>query len=243
MQVVLQQLLPICGELLWIDLFMFCNTGFCMLSLLQVCGGGAGKGQGKGSLHLRATDTGEGVAMLSLLQSSVTILIEQNQSEYLLPTWLVMPLMLLCRKMPFSITTRRRNRVAISDDGDSFTAGMDAAAGDAAIQLSKTLDVNESIAGVMYRQYGPPTRRKAVVAPRTTPMGPEDMERLCYFEKLFFRMDEDQSGQISQDEAALFLSFVALDMEARACARIVACGVPRVLCRVRRGVPRVVCRV
>ena len=33
------------------------------------------------------------------------------------------------------------------------------------------------------------------------------------FEKLFFRMDEDHSGSISVDEAALFLSFVALDLD------------------------------
>ena len=35
MQVVLIGLLPICGELLWVDLFIFLNTGFCMVSLLQ----------------------------------------------------------------------------------------------------------------------------------------------------------------------------------------------------------------
>ena len=33
------------------------------------------------------------------------------------------------------------------------------------------------------------------------------------FEKLFFRMDEDHSGTISLEEASLFLSFVALDLD------------------------------
>ena len=29
------EILPVCGEILWVDLFIFINISFCMASLLQ----------------------------------------------------------------------------------------------------------------------------------------------------------------------------------------------------------------
>ena len=64
----------------------------------------------------------------------------------------------------------------------------------------------------MYRQYGP-GGRKARLDKIQRVEGPDDMERLVTFEKIFFSMDQERTGQISMEEIALFLSFVALDMD------------------------------
>lgn len=51
------------------------------------------------------------------------------------------------------------------------------------------------------------------VGGRNDAMTLDDMERLCFFERLFFQIDVDQTGLISVDECNLLLSFAALDME------------------------------
>ena len=179
MNVVLLELLPICGELLWIDLFMFVNTLFCMLSLFQ---------------------------------SALTILIEQTTSEFIMPTWLVLPAMLLWKKMfPKGLCISAKKRKQIYAEEALFKDDM--ASSEASIQLAKSLDVKESIAGVMYRQHGPGGRTARVESITRPELTERDMERLCYFEKLFFRMDEDHNGAISMDECTLFLSFVCLDLD------------------------------
>lgn len=60
---------------------------------------------------------------------------------------------------------------------------------------------------------------RAAVNPTLRPTGSwvlsdDDAHRLVYFENLFFRIDENMSGSVSEEECFSFFTFAALDMHA-----------------------------
>mmetsp|Transcript_37173 Transcript_37173/g.74300 ORF Transcript_37173/g.74300 Transcript_37173/m.74300 type:complete len:350 (-) Transcript_37173:454-1503(-) len=86
--------------------------------------------------------------------------------------------------------------------------------------LADSVNVSESIAGVQYRLYGPGASGaqsmkmsgKTSTGGGNTQMTPEDKERLIFFEQLFFTIDEDNGGKVSDAECNLLLSFCAFDL-------------------------------
>ena len=57
---------------------------------------------------------------------------------------------------------------------------------------------------------------RAVDKPPTdvSELTPEDAERLIFFERIFFELDDDGNGFITSEEVASLLAFTALDMSA-----------------------------
>jgi len=187
MQVVLIDLLPICGEILWVDIVVSVSYVVCMMSLFQ---------------------------------SAFVILSENNESEHLLPLYIIYPAKSLwrrCRKL-----LCLKDRVGILEGSISGNLDtMDPSGWMAHVAtLAESTSVVESIAGVQYRLYGPGGQRTAagLVSTgaasdgRSMPMTEEDKMRLIFFEKLFFDIDDDNTGTVSEEECQLLMSFTALDM-------------------------------
>jgi len=186
MQVVLIDLLPVCGEILWVDIFVSVSYTFCMMSLFQ---------------------------------SALVILIETNETEHLLPLIIVHPAKVAWQRLrhysKHLLCLQHKVVPTEHDEMDQSKRAKNLAT------LAESASVQESIAGVQYRLYGPGVQRLAAQAEpvtgdaqdgRNMTIAPEDMPKLIFFEKLFFSIDEDNTGEISEDECTLLFSFVALDM-------------------------------
>ena len=166
LNVVIATMLPVCGELIWLDLFSLVNTIFCFIALAQ---------------------------------STLNVMIESADSDYLLPEWVMFVGSAMARRLccltsaiiPQSIRSRLEIRpfsegVSVSENPkhDPFTL------------LSSSGALGESVAGLLYRQYKnqrtenviaraiqePPRERKDLSDEEVASM-------LSYFEKLFFEVD------------------------------------------------------
>jgi hypothetical protein len=167
--IVIMDMLPVCGEMIWIDLFSFVNTAFCCISLLQ---------------------------------SAVCIMLENNTDTHFLPIWLTYGLkelgrliqvcaMRCCGKEPPREEETSKEELAV---------------------LSSSAAVTESVAGVLYRQ----SRARAGTAPppqADTMSEAQKVERLVFYESLFFLLDQDSSMYIDREECDALLSFTALSID------------------------------
>ena len=106
---VLIGLLPVCGELIWVNLFSIINTFFCCLALIQ---------------------------------SAVSIMIENCEDDHLFPAWMVAVLHGCLRRLGLG-------KCAGIDEDNKEGHGNLSAAGEI---MANARDVKESIAGVHYRR-------------------------------------------------------------------------------------------
>jgi hypothetical protein len=231
--VVLLEILPICGEVLWIDCFSTLNTCFCCISLLQ---------------------------------SSLVIMIENQQGEHIVPTWLAVVGRKAGRAVHKAIkAAQQKRRIGEAIAGVAGVAGAVVRGSSAMEILSGESNVRESVAGVLFRKKGgskgklsgsgesprmsPPMSHAGAsdtgdgtaaaltaAAPGATAEGLQasdheagdvqaagmaaeaDAEslakRLVYFEKLFFLLDQNNSLFVEISECSLLFSFAMLDYNA-----------------------------
>jgi len=214
---VLMDVLPICGEVLWIDTFIIINILFCMLALLQSC---------------------------------FTIVIENVDTEHLVPTWVVLlwrkleaPLLLRIAPAYHARYVTRRAKQA-DKEGHESVAGvvfrnlLAGQHGDEAERIAQrrrgdSESVIASIANVANADDAAQSPLKEGMAPPSPTMGghtpsvrpscrglqggslglrDEDAYRLVFFESLFFKLDADMTGTIDVEECFSLFSFAALDM-------------------------------
>ena len=167
---ILLGMLPVAGEMLWVDLYSNVNTAFCCMSLFQ---------------------------------SSFNIMLENHESDHLLPLWMHIPLMNFA-----SWVRKRTQRKQVMPNEDSGPS------------LSGEAVIDESVAGVIYRQkYG---HKERTVAKSTigkvdaNPAAETELsraEKLIFYETVFYKLDEDCSLFISEAECDLLLSYTALDLD------------------------------
>jgi len=185
---VLVDMLPVCNELLWIDLFFTTCYAFCVISLLQ---------------------------------SFMCIMVECHEEEQFFPLWLVT----LCGKLAHLWDRVLLRPLGWSQD-DAITQffasptddndGADVGAVDSLTYLAKRVDIQESMAGVLYRKLLMETgtlSQPPVVPALPVQVGEAELQKLVFFEKLFVDLDEDATGELSMEECSVCLSFLAPEME------------------------------
>ena len=89
---------------------------------------------------------------------------------------------------------------------------------DDAAMLSNSAAATESVAGILYRQGQASSEATPPRVQRNEPMTEaQKVERLVFYESLFFLLDQDASMYIERDECDALLSFtaVAIDPETR----------------------------
>ena len=172
--IVLIDMLPVCGEMIWIDLFCFINTAFCCISLFQ---------------------------------SALCIMLESNEDAYFVPSWLSYTAIMFL-KLTGLYRLLGMGQKGLSSDSDS----------DKTI-LTSAVAISESIAGVLYRQSANGSSPYVVLQapvkppPQTVATEVEKVERLIFFEHLFFLLDTDSSMYIDRTECDALLSFAALSLD------------------------------
>lgn len=191
--IVLMDMLPVCGEMIWIDMFSFVNTAFCCLSLLQ---------------------------------SAICIMLENNTDSHFLPMWLTYGSKAL--RDVWLRWTRRGTFVAGAADpkgAGSKGASSKGTDADGHAILSSAAAVSESVAGVIYRR----ARHNSVRMAKPESHAESDdlstssfsecandakkVERLIFFESLFFKLDQDSSMFIDREECDSLLSFTVLSLD------------------------------
>ena len=198
LNVVLIEILPVCGELIWIDLFAALNTLFCCVALAQ---------------------------------SAFNIMLENNDSDHLLPKWLVRfgaGCAAVARTCFIRASaTRSAGPITVGEHHGGFTeetgnAFLAAFVGDEKEDVSI---ITESVAGMLYRhqtgikrklrytevKQGPDTHPAASCATEHERRALQ--EKLVFFERLFFLLDEDCSLYIEADECTSLLAYCALDLD------------------------------
>ena len=174
LNVVLITLLPVCGELIWIDLFATINTAFCCISLFQ---------------------------------SAFNIMLENKQDDSLLPTWVTglyahLTGAYLKAGLPdvkaggarFLKVAPHRSAEEASEQAKEQAKELKRRGTFVANDLMTADYLNESIAGVLYRQQTG-ERRKLVKTggPPASATPEEKAKKLTNFERLFFILDTDCS--------------------------------------------------
>lgn len=178
---------------------------------------------------------------ISLFQSAFNIMIENLESDHLLPIWIVYPLSRAIKYWRQGLA-RRKDRIQPGGPTDGRTESQDEVLSSASIIL-------ESVAGVLFRhqseakaaKFGTtraPTYSKGEIVansdnePLMSPRGEggslrrkrnlnsimtasdsERADRLIFFESAFYTLDENASLFIDEDECDLLLSYAALDLD------------------------------
>lgn len=188
-QLVLVNMLPVCGELIWIDLFYIVNTLFCCISLFQ---------------------------------SAFNAMLENMGDRYFLPLWIVYSSQFIYNKLMEALCFVAKSEV-IPDRfrmKDTRKAQDDKEAKEAnkndPFEILATSDaLSESVSGLLYRQHKSAGERFARLTPeeKTEQMDNNELaERLSFFEKLFFDL-QDETGNVDKYECEGLLSYACLDME------------------------------
>jgi hypothetical protein len=184
---VLIQMLPICGELIWIDIFATTNTFFCCLALMQ------------SSFNI----------MLEAKDDHTLLPLWLNSLFSRLRAWL-RPRLAACYRR----ARQQRFVASIMPDVSPVLSADEEERRDAMRKLSSTFTLSESVAGVIFRQRGK-LRTKLAAKNGKPPEEATDEERirkLTYFERIFFVLDTDCSLFIDADECETLLSYAVLDM-------------------------------
>jgi hypothetical protein len=233
-QLILVGVLPVCNEVLWMEIFGLLNGSFCFLALLQ-----------------------SGVCIMLECYDG-------DPDDFLVPAWLMTLYRLCApafsrrfRRLVGPAAGLIRTHPSEKEGGEeggvpdepSPTSPRPAEGEERWTALVRKKNVTESIAGILYRQMAPQGGLKRSSDPGDTssctsssPRPPrllddtydkgrpaqtsaamsqklpkvqseEDIERLITFERLFLDLDHDASGLISAEECSAFLSYVALDLD------------------------------
>ena len=196
---VLISILPICGEMLWINIFSLVNTAFTFIALCQ-------------STVCIMIDANEGEHLFPewMVQASFLIgacALSATRRTRRLGAKVMRRMMM----SPAQVGTP-----TVSSDDSSTKRGQVQAALDAEL-VSGEANVTQSIAGVLFREMPAyatgSTSEGAVGDGSAAPL--DDRQRLRYFEKIFFdldALDSNLDGRIDQTLCKSFFSFVLLDM-------------------------------
>ena len=154
-----------------------------------------------------------GFCCLALAQSSFSIMLENHEDDHLLPLWLYIPLARFAKWLRGRF--RKSTVVPSANEPQSALSS-----------LSSEGLIAESVAGVIYRQkYSNHAKQHkstikpaggAKLRPLDTPeeeTALESASKLIFYEKVFFKLDEDCSLFISSDECDLLLSYTAIDVD------------------------------
>ena len=184
-QIALLDMLPICGEILWLDIFTLVNTLFCVLALLQ--SGFSIMLEGFEDDHWFFTVIA--VTYLKLKKLTIKLIAKS-----------------CCRCV---LGKKYLAEVAIAKEQDA-NANMSSSLK----TLADSKYVVESVAGVLYRKQEGSTRAgQEPVQGSGQGTDDERMRKLVFFESLFYKIDTDGSQEITHDEADKLLSFCALDLD------------------------------
>ena len=223
------QVLPICGEVLWVDLFIVSNTVFCMMALLQSCV----------TIMLETVDTEHLLPkwMIFCWQYIVqpqlvklrpkgrpedeNIVEEDKEGRESVAGLFYRELLRETGGMDAAGRTRRGSHNDLmmqavheardgAGGGTSPRAAQAAAAGTRTSEAGSKVKLTDRLSRVSFEGAGGSTpdwtgKEEKII-------GEEDAHRLVYFENLFFKLDADMSGEISRDECFSLFSFAALDM-------------------------------
>jgi hypothetical protein len=171
--VVLMGILPVCGEVIWIEIFAFINTAFCCISLFQ---------------------------------SAFNIMLENLQCDTLVPGWVILTNAWLRSLL-------RKSRVEPAVDHVS----------EARKTLTSASLLFESVAGVVFRQQSamlaassgkslcPRRKGNLQIISDTDPT--VQVERLVFFEHLFFTLDPGREGFVDEETVDMFFSYTVLDLD------------------------------
>jgi len=186
-RVVLSAFLPVCGELLWVDVFIAVNSLFCMLALFQ-----------SGLNILIENHKSE-----FLLPMFITVGLREMWSAAIRRDAPVTP----------SQTSQTSTVSASTVSEDEHAESRKAVLSSVGIMESMAGVIHRMQSEHAVPQQQSPAKAESVEARlMSSAMARTDAEKLIYFEQTFFRIDVENNGVIKQSECDLFLSFVRLDM-------------------------------
>ena len=174
-------------------------SNFILLGMLPICGE---------TLWVDLfSNVNTGFCCISLIQSSINIMLENHEDDHLLPLWLHVPLSRVARWVYKALPKSAAHVLPASGKTDLE-------------DLSSAGVIDESVAGVIFRRKygnsGTETTRSHI-GMRAAATGEETekarAEKLVFYEKIFYKLDEDCSLFISQAECELLLSYAAIDLD------------------------------
>mmetsp|Transcript_17534 Transcript_17534/g.44969 ORF Transcript_17534/g.44969 Transcript_17534/m.44969 type:complete len:711 (-) Transcript_17534:131-2263(-) len=193
-QLVLIGMLPVCSELLWIDLFYLANTGFCIVSLIE-------------SFIVIAIESNEEDHVLPqcIIDAGQTIIRKAGAwisgGSKVAPDAATIVRNTGSKGSLRNITATLRDAVTSDEQASSLRT------------LAASPNVTESIAGIIYRRMQADGVKKVKEQPPSLADRGDDTERLVFFERMFLELDEDRSGFVEKETVSSFLSFMALGMD------------------------------
>ena len=199
-------LLPICGELMWIEIFIWVNFLFTTFSLIESC------------------------LVLGLCYNTEEFFVDLITPAWFLPLrsfvygswlhqrnlWLDAALARMGISMPFP-KEKEDPKVALeSAVCDHLRKRRERAR--AALrptrQGSRDTELSRASRDTQGSRYTERTRDTLPAPMEYMETQEDEAQKLLYFESLFFKMDPDGNGSISFEEAGRLLAFTALDMTA-----------------------------
>ena len=185
LNIVLVGMVPVCGELLWLDLFSMVNVGFCCLSLLQ-------------SAVIIALESYEDdhllpIWLLTFLSKSLKKLIPNSKAAARIGPRAGLNPEQLDQLAQEDAATGVRNLA-------SSAHVLESIAGVLFRQMKLTRPSRTST-------------QSMGSASSTEALSDADIERLVYFERMFLDLDEDSDGYLTADMIYGMLSFCSLEMD------------------------------
>ena len=196
---VLVSMLPVCGELICIDLFSFVNTAFCCISLFQ-------------SAFNAMLEKSEDTYLLPVWINYLSQYLYAKSKKALMPAW--QRAKRGFRKPPPPSDPHADDLKKLPPPPASSSASPP----DPFELLSSADALIESCSGLLYRQHkalGSSFASSPLKHDRRGDMSNTELaEKLTYFEKLFFEIDalNDSSGSIDKNEIEGLLSYACLDL-------------------------------
>ena len=212
---ILIDILPVSGEMLWIDLYSSLNTIFCCFALMQSAF----------NIMVEQMEDDHLLPLWIYLPMSEALKFVSSQC-----------LTMLNRGRA---TVAAENALPTDMDASGMRRGS--VTTEAKYRLGKATMILESVAGVLYRQHVAEEKRKSSPGARSSPPRmlsgkaadagtpaalkalssqavealpwQERQTKLVFFESLFYKLDEDVSLSVDMEECDLWLSYAALDLD------------------------------
>jgi len=199
--IILIEMLPVCGELIWVDLFSYMNTAFCCLALLQ------------SAINIMLENYDGDylfpVPLVLLFQylaryaKAVAMMDEVDDPARLFANAStiresVAGVLYRSSHSPSASWTFLRNSFAASSKESSLESPS---------RSPPPLAAHTSATDV------PESERPKSMAADTAVNPAEKAKRLIFFERLFFLLDEDSSLFVERDECESLLSYASLDLD------------------------------
>ena len=256
--------IPVCGEMLWLELFILINFVFTVPQLGLTCASGPAAPRAPCSLtvvfwrvhvwmlagmvctcHRTCHPHFPHGQVASLVESVIVLAIAYHEDEHILPAALHPSVWALAfrgsswrvaweaakRKLRGLSRGKADDEAELKDKGAPaplsprpLPKGKNQRSSVALIMQGK-LEMSEATKGgavsssdgaavveLAVGQQQPATTAPAAPPPMSSMMDQEDVNRLIFFENLFFRLDVNGSSAITFDEMRRMLAFTALDM-------------------------------